>query len=189
MISTCRAGLREKGKLTVPAPGETRCRNGNTIVGPHVYRPANSGICFKARKEKERKGKRRLAYFRRLPDAAAEMVRDHLVEKDIGSGLGKIEPLGGALNGWRAHEIIERGVAHLLERQAFVVFGFHVLGILVMHLQEFQEAQLALGFVLVALVMLDQERYFGKLMQVRVRQEGAYQDKKSKEEDPELQFV
>jgi hypothetical protein len=30
-----------------------------------------------------------------------------------------------------------------------------------MHPQEFQEAQLALGFILVALVMLDQERDFG----------------------------
>jgi hypothetical protein len=58
-----------------------------------------------------------------------------------------------------------------------------------MHPEEFQEAQLTRGFILVALVMLDQERYFGKLVQVRVRQERAYEDKESKEEDLELQFV
>jgi hypothetical protein len=58
-----------------------------------------------------------------------------------------------------------------------------------MHAQELQKTQVPLAFVLVALVMLNQERYFGELMQVRVRQERAYEDEKSKEEDPEFQFL
>jgi hypothetical protein len=58
-----------------------------------------------------------------------------------------------------------------------------------MHLEEIQEAQGALRLILVALEMLDQKGYFGKLMQVRVRQKRAYEKEKSKKEDLELQFI
>jgi hypothetical protein len=124
-----------------------------------------------------------------LPDAADSLVGDHLVEKDIPQGLGEIGRAGCAQHGRRTNKIIERGVAHLLQGQAVVVFRLHVPGILVMHLEEIQEAQGVLRLILVALEMLDQKGYFGKLMQVRVRQKRAYEKEKSKKEDLELQFI
>ena len=69
----------------------------------------------------------------------------------------------------------------MFERQVIVVFGLHVLRILVMHLEKLQKASLVGIFFLVRLKMLQQRTYFRQLVQIGVRQQRAEKNKGGEE--------
>lgn len=69
----------------------------------------------------------------------------------------------------------------MFERQVIVVFGLHVLRILVMHLEKLQKPSLIGIFFLVRLKMLQQRTYFRQLVQIGVRQQRAEKNKGGEE--------
>ena len=77
-----------------------------------------------------------LGVFRRLPDAVGKRIFYP------GNGLrkmyyfGKFRHLCGMMETNGIYKKVEGRITHLLERKCIVVFGLHVLRILVMHFQE-----------------------------------------------------